>query len=103
MLVYGLGYYLAAPLSMLKHRARIDRDPKPAEKLMRSLNTKVSLFLRAKVCKAKGRPRKVLFGRYNMKNFSIIHEETLSEALFSQELASRLEKVLSFFSPITAI
>jgi uncharacterized protein (TIGR02453 family) len=97
---YGLGYYLAAPLSMLKHRARIDRDPKPAEKLMRSLNSQSEFVLEGEsYARPKGDPGKLLFDWYNMKNFSIIHEETLSEALFSQELASRLEKGFEFLLP----
>ena len=34
----GMGYYNAAPLTMAKFRARIDRDPAPVEKLARRLN-----------------------------------------------------------------
>ena len=35
---YGLGYWCAGALTMAKFRARLDRDPKPFEKLARAFN-----------------------------------------------------------------
>ena len=34
---YGMGYYAAKPATMARFRARLDRDPKPFEKLSRTL------------------------------------------------------------------
>ena len=34
---YGMGYYAAKPATMARFRARLDRDPKPFEKLARPL------------------------------------------------------------------
>lgn len=97
---YGVGYYMAAPLTMLKHRARIDRDPKPAKKLMRSLNSQSEFVLEGEsYARPKGDPGELLYDWYNMKNFSIIHEEKLSDALFSRELTSRLVSGFEFLLP----
>lgn len=90
---YGLGYYMAKPLTMAKLRKRIDTSPKPLEKLDRRLSSQDEFILEgeeyAKPKRGEGEP---LAHWYNKKNFSLIHEEGLSEELFSPELAERLAR-----------
>ena len=35
---YGLGYYYARPVTMLKLRTRLDNDPKPFEQMVKNFN-----------------------------------------------------------------
>ena len=43
---YGLGYWDMPALTAAKFRARLDRDPKPFEKLARSLKKRPDLLLK---------------------------------------------------------
>lgn len=97
---YGLGYYSARPQTMAKHRARIDRDPGPMEKLAHALNRQTEFVLEGESYKRqKGDPGSLLKDWYNMKNFSLIHEEEVSAALFSPDLTRRIVEGFSFLVP----
>lgn len=97
---YGLGYYSARPLTMAKHRARIDKDPAPLEKLMRSLSRSDELTLEGECyARPKGDPGPLLREWYNMKNFSLIHERPLTEELFSPKLTEKLIGGFEFLLP----
>lgn len=98
---YGMGYYCAKPLTMAKLRARLDRDPKPMEKLTGKLNRQEEFSLECQEYKRpKGpAPSKALEPWYRMKNFSIIHEEKLSEELFSRDIVGRLLSGYDFLVP----
>lgn len=97
---YGLGYYCAKPLTMAKHRARIDNKPEPMEKLARDLNRQTEFVLEGESYKRpKGDPGRLLNDWYNKKNFSLIHEEKVSGAVFSPDLTGRIAEGFSFLAP----
>jgi len=97
---YGLGYYCARPITMLKHRARIDKDPKPLEELARALNSQSEFVLEGEDYKRpKGDPGKLLYDWYNKKTFSLIHEEKVGPAIYSPDLVQRLVDGFSFLVP----
>jgi len=97
---YGLGYYSAKPLTMARHRARIDNKRGPMEKLARDLSRQSEFILEGEsYSRPKGDPGKLLYYWYNMKNFSLIHEESVGGAVFSPELAGRIVDGFSFLVP----
>ena len=97
---YGIGFWCAQPILMEKHRARIDRDPKPLLKLENKLAKQTEFVLegpsykRQKPC---GEPK--LAEWYNKKSFSLGHEEELTEFIYGPELAGRLVDGFTFLMP----
>lgn len=88
---YGLGYYCAKAQTMAKFRARIDNDPKPMEKLVKQFNKQSEFVLEGEsYSKPKGDPGELLYDWYNMKNFSLIHEQPNGEEIFSADLSKRI-------------
>ena len=88
---YGLGYYTAKASSMQKLRNRIDADPKPLEKLVRQFNKQSEFVLEGeRYSKPKGDPGKLLYDWYNMRYFSLIHEQQNGEEIFSPALFDRI-------------
>lgn len=98
---YGLGYYSATPLTMMKLRARMDRDPAAMEKLTRKLNRQTEFALVGEEYKRpKGEaPSKILEPWYMKKGFSFSHDEKLGELLFSRDLVERLKTGYKFLLP----
>jgi len=97
---YGLGYYSAKAVTMAKHRARIDNNPKPLEKLARLLGGQTEFVLEGEsYARPKGDPGGLLKAWYNMKKFSLIHEDKLTEELYSPDLAVRVAEGFSFLAP----
>ncbi len=97
---YGLGYYLARPETMAKHRARVDADPRRLEKLQRALNAQSEFVLEGERYKRpKGDPGPLLRDWYNTKSFSILHEEPLSPLIASPALKERLLDGFEFLAP----
>ena len=98
---YGMGYYMAKAGTMAKLRARIDRDPETMARLTRRLNGQSEFVLDAENYKRPKRaaPSKVLEPWYCMKSFAILHEEKLSETLFSREIVERLREGYRFVLP----
>lgn len=97
---YGLGYYRARPLTMLKHRARIDNDPAALEKLARSLNRQNEFVLEGEsYARPKGDPGKLLYDWYNIKSFSLVRYEALSEELYSPKLKDRIVAGFEYLVP----
>ena len=97
----GMGYYMPKPVTMAKLRARIDRDPETMEKLMRKLAGQTEFTLAAQEYK---RPRSqapsaVLEPWYKMKSFSILHEDKLTDELFSRDIVERLKTGFTFLLP----
>ena len=88
---YGLGYYCAKAQTMAKFRARIDNDPKPMEKLVKQFNKQSEFVLEGEsYSKPKGDPGELLYDWYNMKNFSLIHEQPNGEEILSADLSKRI-------------
>ncbi|MBU5625794.1 DUF2461 domain-containing protein [Oscillibacter sp. MSJ-2] len=98
---YGLGYYSAQPVTMMKLRARMDANPAPMEKLTRSLSRQSEFQIEGeeyKKPKAQA-PSALLAPWYRKKNFSISHNEALSEELFHRQLLDRLIRGYDFLIP----
>ena len=98
---YGLGYYMARPVTMARLRARMDRDPGAMESLTRKLNRQAEFILEGEEYK---RPRStpashMLEPWYRKKSFSLIHEEPLAEILFSRDIVERLKTGYRFLLP----
>jgi len=98
---YGMGYYCPKPLTMAKLRARLDRDPKTMESLMKTLNKQEEFVLDSEDYKRpKGpAPSPLLEPWYRAKTFSICHEEKLTEELFSRAIVDRLKRGFEFLLP----
>ena len=101
---WGMGYYLARPVTMAKLRARMDAYPGPMEALTRKLNSRPDFVLdgeeykRPKAAPASG----LLLPWYRKKSFSLYHEQPLSAALYSHDLADRLIDDFTFLMPFYA-
>ena len=97
---YGMGFWCAQAAVMEKHRARIDRDPRPLLRLNNRLARQEEFVLdgpeysRKKPC---AEPR--LEGWYNRKSLSLGHEEALGELLYTPALADRLVEGFAFLMP----
>jgi len=97
---YGLGYYSALAKTMAKHRARIDKNPKKFEKLIAPLAKQDEFILEGpEYSRKKEAPTPGLTAWYNKKTFALIHDQPISEELFSRELIDRLIKGYTFLMP----
>lgn len=101
---WGMGYYLAQPVTIAKLRARMDADPGPMEELTRKLNGRPDFVLDGEEYKRpKAEPASELLRPwYQKKSFSIYHEEPLSAALYSHGLVDRLLADFEFLMPFYA-
>ena len=97
----GMGYYMPKPLTMAKLRARIDRDPTTMEALTRRLNGQQELTLETEDYKRPraAAPSPLLEPWYKMKSFSILHQDKLTEELFSREIVDHLKRDFEFLLP----
>ena len=97
---YGMGFWDTPAVTMMKHRARVDHDPRPLLKLHNKLAKQSEFVLegpeysRQKVC---AEPK--LSAWYNKKSLDLTHREALTESLYSPELADRLVEGFSFLMP----
>jgi len=97
---YGLGYYSALSKTMAKHRARIDNKPKAFEKLVAPLDKQEEFVLDGpEYSRKKEAPTPKLESWYNKKTFALIHDEPISEELFSRAIVERLIKGYTFLMP----
>ena len=98
---YGMGYYMAKPLTMAKLRARIARDPETMAKLTQDLQGQTEFVLDAENYKRpkSAAPSPLLEPWYQMKSFAICHTDKLTEELFSREVIGRLKDGYRFLLP----
>jgi len=97
---YGLGYYQAKPKTMAKLRARIDFDPGKFEKFIIPLEKQNEFILEGtEYSRKKEAPTEKTAAWYNMKSFSLIHNQQNGEELFSHELTDRLVGGYQFLMP----
>lgn len=88
---FGMGYYMAPAVTMAKFRARLDRDPKPFEALVRQFEKQDRFRLEAEPYKRpKGDPGELLCNWYNAKSFSLTCQRTHDAVLYSHALAEEL-------------
>jgi len=97
---YGLGYYSALSKTMAKHRARIDKNHKKFEKLIAPLEKQEEFILEGpEYSRKKETPSQITTDWYNKKTFALIHDEPISEELFSRKLVTRLINGYTFLMP----
>ncbi|MCL1787836.1 MAG: DUF2461 domain-containing protein [Defluviitaleaceae bacterium] len=97
---YGLGYYQAKPLTMMKFRARIDRDPAKFEKLIVPLAKQGEFVLDGDEYKrVKVGPTAKTEAWYNKKSILLDHEQQNGKELYSADLADRLVAGYKFLMP----
>lgn len=98
---YGLGYYSATPLTMAKFRARLDRDPAPFERLVRSMDRQAVFQLTGVDYKRpKGAPPSPLLAPwYNKKSLALECDHKLDDLLYSHDLVDTLLEGYDFLLP----
>lgn len=98
---YGLGYYMARPVTMARLRARMDADPKVMTDLTRRLKRQSEFVLEGEEYRRPKAPAPApeLEPWYRKKSFSIYHEAKLEDLLFSHDLVERLKKGYDFLLP----
>ena len=96
----GMGTYDATPLTMAKLRARVDRDPKPLEKLARRLARQSEFVLEGELYKRpKGDPGPLLFPWYNRRQITLSSDHNCEGALFTPGLAGEVMAGFRFLAP----
>ena len=99
----GVGAYDPTPLTMAKLRARIDRDPKPLEKIVRKLNAEGEFQLFGQQYKRpKGDPGPLLYPWYNSKQMGVNADYNCEGILFAPELADRIVDSFIRLEPLYA-
>lgn len=97
----GVGCYDATPVTMAKFRARIDRDPKPMEKIVRRLSKRGEFQLYGQQYKRpKGDPGPLLFAWYNSKQLGVNADRNCEGVLFTPELVERVVEDFVFLEPV---
>ncbi len=89
---FGLGYWMAQASTMAKFRARMDRDPRPMEKLARQLKGQETFVLTGEDFKRRrAAPSPLLDPWYNKKGgFSLMCERPHDELIFSPALTEHI-------------
>ena len=98
---YGMGFWCAKAVTMVKHRARIEHNHKPLLKLANRLNKQEEFVLEGPdyVKMSRDCPHKDLISWYQKKSLALIHEEELTEQLYSPDLVDRLVEGFTFLMP----
>lgn len=98
---YGMGYWMPRPATMAKLRARITRDPGTMEKLTKKLAGQTEFTLETQDYKRPkaAAPSPQLEPWFRAKSFAIIHEDKLTEELFSREIVGRVRAGWEFLLP----
>lgn len=96
----GMGFWMASPAVMAKHRARADRDYKPLLALARRLEGQDVFQLEGpEYARKKEPPHKDLTAWYNKKSLSIGCTRPLGEELYDPALAGLLADGFTFLMP----
>lgn len=98
---YGMGFWAAKAVVMAKHRARMDRDHKPLLKLANALKKQEEFVLDGPEYSkmSSSSPHEGVAAWYKKKSIALIHEEPLTEELYSRELVDRLVEGFAFLMP----
>ena len=97
----GMGYYMPRPVTMARLRARILRDPGTMESLTARLEGREDVALETEAYK---RPRgqapvPALEPWFRARSFTILHQDKLTEALFSREIVGQVRDIFAFLLP----
>lgn len=97
---YGMGYYQAPASTMAKFRARMDRDPKPAAKLIRAF-ARQDTFTQEGICYKKERPAPAPLFKdwYNRRNLDFCCRRDPDERLYSAGVKEDLVRGFRFLLP----
>ena len=86
-----MGCWEMLPTTMAKLRARIDRDPKPVEKLARAVARRGEFHLEGQEYKRpKGDPGPLLYPWYNRKGLGFTCERNCEGVFFTPELVGQV-------------
>lgn len=97
---FGLGCYSTKAITMAKHRARIDRDPRAFAKLARAFQKQSRFVLDGEdYHRPKGDPGALLRPWYNKKTLSLSCERSHDETFFSPGLSALLLESFEFLLP----
>ena len=97
----GVGAYDSTPLTMAKLRARIDRDPKPLEKIVGRLNKRPEFQLYGQRYKRpKGDPGPLLFQWYNSKQVGVAADFNCEGVMFTPELVEQVVEAFCDLEPL---
>jgi len=97
---YGLGYYLAKPMTMAKLRARMDSNPKKFEQFIAPMEKQSEFVLDGEeYARKKEAPTPKTIAWYNKKSFSLIHLQEHCDELFTRELVERIVSGYRFLMP----
>lgn len=96
-----MGFWCAKPATMAKHRARILCDHKPLLKLANRLDKQEEFKLEGPDYSklSSPAPHANLKSWYGKKSIVLIHEEELTEELYSHDLVDRLVEGFTFLMP----
>jgi len=98
---YGMGCYDPTPLTMAKLRARIDRDPKPLERLVRAVEKRGEFQLYGEPYKRpKGDPGPLLYPWYNNRQVGLSCDRNCEGIFFTPELADQVLDGLKSLVPL---
>ena len=96
----GMGYYSAAPQTMAKLRARIDRDPEPMARLARRFSRQDRFTLGGPLyARPKGDPGVLLSPWYNRKSLFLNSDRSGEDGLFTPELPGLILEGFDFLTP----
>lgn len=97
----GVGCYDATPLTMAKLRARIDRTPKPLEKIVKAINKRPEFQLYGQMYKRpKGDPGPLLYPWYNCKQVGVTADYNCEGVLFTPELTEQVVEHFICLEPL---
>lgn len=98
---YGMGFWAAKPVTMAKHRARIDRDARPLRELAERLTGQDEFALEGPNYSKLSHPSpcEALSDWYGKRSLALTHEEPLTEEIYSHALADRLVEGFTFLMP----
>lgn len=97
---FGMGCYDPSPLTMTKHRARIDRDPEPLITLAKALQKRPEFQLYGELYKRpKGDPGPILYPWYNRKQLGISSDWNCEGLLFTPKLVDQVTEGFRFLVP----
>ncbi|MBE6972794.1 MAG: DUF2461 domain-containing protein [Ruminococcaceae bacterium] len=96
----GMGFYSATPAIMAKLRARIDRDPKPMERLARRLKKQDDYVLEGELYRRpKGEKGVLLNPWYNRRSIAIVWDRPCEGSLFERRLLEEIADGVDFLMP----
>jgi uncharacterized protein (TIGR02453 family) len=96
---YGCGFWEMSPETAAKHRARIERDPKPLSRIARQVEkSKFTLFGDA-YKRPKGDVGPLLNPWYNRKNVGVCFEDNCEGVLFTPALRDEVLEGFRFLMP----